>query len=171
MNKKTLIIFSALVLILVLVGVYALTRTQAPTDEEIHIHAAFQLYLNDQLIDFSDFKYMHIKNCTLDGSATEEDPQIEKAHLHDNIGDVVHVHREQATWGDLFFNIKYTLPKEITAYVNEVKVADILNMEIEPYDQILIYSGTISDLETKLKSLPSIDYVKEIETRSESCGT
>ena len=39
----------------------------------------------------------------------KEDKQLEKAHLHDLIGTVAHIHRENATWRDLFKNIGYSV--------------------------------------------------------------
>src|ERR1700730_17097255 len=70
----------------------------------VHFHAGFQVYVDDKLQDFSDFKYMHEAPCTVNGKPLTNnhvDEQIEKAHLHDQIGDVVHVHRLGATWSDL----------------------------------------------------------------------
>src|SRR4051812_30234652 len=75
--------------------------------KELHYHAGFQVYENGKQKSFADIAYMHDKPCTGKKAEEEkEDEQIEKAHLHDLVGDVVHVHRENATWGDLFKNIK-----------------------------------------------------------------
>src|SRR5258708_3038706 len=94
----------------VLIGVvgYALSQTVFKP-KPIHFHAGSQVYINDKIQSFTGNQYMHEAPCVVNGkSVSESDPddQGEKAHLHDHIGDVVHVHRKGATWGDLFFNIK-----------------------------------------------------------------
>src|SRR3989344_8557320 len=96
-------IFILCISVIIAVIIYKSVQSNTNVDS-VHFHAAFHLYENNSLKDFGEFKYMHISKCTEDQEHVDEDPQLEKAHLHDNIGDVVHVHRNNATWGDLFFN-------------------------------------------------------------------
>ena len=61
-----------------------------------------------KLQDFSESKYMSLIVCEKEADEakkTRGQIQIEKAHLHDNIGDVVHVEQKDAKWKDLFENI------------------------------------------------------------------
>ena len=101
--------------------------------EEVHYHAGFLVYVDGVKQDFSDTKYMHVEACDEEGHEVEEDEQLEKAHLHDGVGDVVHVHRNDATWKDLFTNIRYEFPsaQEVAGYVNGVRVENILKEPIK----------------------------------------
>lgn len=177
MQKRTkyFIVLLALGILIcsIAVAFYLATRNHpANTSQEvIHFHAAFDVYINDQQIKFTDFKYMHIGTCTLNNDTEDEDPQLEKAHLHDNIGDIVHVHRKNATWGDLFLNIRYPLPANIKAYVDGKPADNILEQAITPYERVLFYSGQITKIEEKLQRIPSVNQIKEIESKSESCGS
>jgi hypothetical protein len=101
-------------------------------------------------------------------SAAEE--QIEKAHLHDGVGDVVHIHRLESTWGDLFANIKVALPKDgLKGFINGSEVEDILNQPIESYSTAIFVVG-----ESKMShanETVTIEHIKEVEAKSELCGT
>jgi len=143
-------------------------------NDEYHIHAGFQVYENDQLVDFAKLQYMQISPCSEDheneAELTPEEEQIEKAHLHDMVGDVVHVHREDATWGDLFTNIEYEIYPDVTAYIDGEQVENVLEKEIAPYESMVILIGERTDIEGKLDSIVSKEHIKEIELKSENCG-
>jgi hypothetical protein len=169
---KRIIIIIWIFLIL-LSGGYLVKRTIFKS-EPIHIHAGFQVYKDNKLVDFSDFKYMHEMPCTINGKPVddhEEDEQIEKAHLHDQVGDVVHVHRENAVWRDLFANIKYPIEGSFVAYVNGKKVDNVLDHEIVPYETITIFIGQNSDQETKLRNAVKKERIEQIENKSENCSS
>ncbi|HLD03245.1 MAG TPA: hypothetical protein VJC17_00565 [Candidatus Dojkabacteria bacterium] len=173
MKKTKLLAFSAIFILItsVIIAIIIYKSVQSITDsEEVHFHAAFLVYENNNLKDFSEFKYMHISRCSEDLEHVAEDPQLEKAHLHDNIGNIVHVHRKNATWGDLFFNIRYDLPQNIMANVNGIPAENILERKIQPYDRILIYYGEITEITQKLTQVPDIEEMRKAEARSESCG-
>lgn len=142
--------------------------------DEYHIHAGFQVYESDQQIDFAKLEYMQISPCSEDheehDDLTPEEEQIEKAHLHDMVGDVVHSHIEHATWGDLFQNIKYQILPNATAYINGEKVENILEKEITPYESVVIFVGENTDIENKLDGSVTREHIEEIEAQSENCG-
>ena len=107
--------------------------------ETVHFHAGFQVYIDGKLQNFSNIKYMETKPCANDeGDETKspEELQKDKAHLHDNVGNVVHSHVRGGAWGDLFRNIKFNIQSEkgIAAYVNGKEVKNILQYPIYPYD-------------------------------------
>ena len=139
--------------------------------EEIHYHAGFQVYVDDKLQDFSDLAYMQIEPCGEDEHEqfSEEHEQIEKAHLHDGVGDVVHVHRNGAVWRDLFTNIEFPLDPNAVVYVNGNLVEDFLNYPIYPYDSLVILSGESSEINEKLKNAVTREHIEEAEAKSESC--
>lgn len=182
MNKKVVIIISSVILLIVIgIGVFWFMQSKKPAAknevEKIHIHAAFEVYIDGQLQDYSASKFMIVEPCRLnDNTDSANDPaaeQEEKAHLHDHIGDIVHVERKGATWGDLFtnINIKFPAEKEIIVYANGQKIeSDILTTEINAYDRVLILIDDNTDIDAKLQKVPSTDRIKEIEQKSETCG-
>lgn len=139
--------------------------------EHVHYHAGFRVYIGGQLQDYSDFKYMNFVPCTEhDTKKSAREEQIEKAHLHDSIGDVVHVHRSGAKWGDLFKNIGVTLPFDsgLWGYLDGVQQEDILNEPIEAFKTAVFVFG--EDNASHAKEIVSIDHIKEVEAKSELCG-
>lgn len=149
----------------------ACTRpSQSASPKNVHLHAGFQVYVNNRIVDFSDLKYMHLNPCELDGSAHPEDEQIEKAHLHDGIGDVVHVHRPHVVWGDLFTNLDYPVSATAAAYINGQSVDSPLTLPIQAYDSLILVEGPVSDLDAKLDQAVTKDRILEIEKLSETCS-
>jgi hypothetical protein len=74
--------------------------------EEVHYHANFALYLNGQREEFKDAHYYtEVEMCTGD----TEDIPTERAHMHDEINNVVHVEDNAVTWGNFFENLGWTL--------------------------------------------------------------
>ena len=139
------------------------------TTKEMHYHAGFQIYVNGQRQDYSDFRFMNLEPCSQD-QKHDEDGQMEKAHLHDNVGDVVHVHSQGALWFDLFKNIKvsFDLRLSITAYVNGQLVEHIFERAIQPYDSVVIFVGSVDV--TKLSDAVTKEHIIQVEQKSESCG-
>lgn len=114
---------------------------------------------------------MHIKPCTEE--VEEYDPaeeQYEKAHLHDYVGEVVHVHRLGATWGDLFTNLGVRFATPSVAYSDGIEVDDIMNTVITADSRVLILVGENTAVEEKLATLPNVDLIRQVENNSESCG-
>ncbi len=154
-------------------SVYAVQTRPAA---HVHYHAGFQVYINGKLQDYSSFMYMNIKPCvepTDHGTLTPEEEQLEKAHLHDGIGDVVHVHLSNATWQDLFTNIKVRFPEDmpLEAYRNGERVDDLLNQTIQSYESVIFFVGDTPNKEELLNQQVTKSRILEAESRSETCGT
>lgn len=165
---RTAIILSAIFFAL-LGGLYWFARTnEARAEAEIHFHAAFSVYKDNTIVDFSDAKYMYINPCTNDGEEAENE-QMERAHLHGNVGDVIHVEQKHAKWKDLFKNLSYDVGSSVVGYVNGERVFGILNKNIHADDRALFFIGTYDVLEKKLEGVPSIDHIREVEEVSEEC--
>ncbi len=164
-------VFVFLVILAVLAGVTANRRLSTPT-KEIHLHAGFQVYIDGKLQDYSDSKYMDLEPCTTLGHEVKEDDQKERAHLHDNVGDVVHVHREGAVWGDLFKNIgvAFDRNKLITGYRDGLVVPDVLAAPIGPYESLVIVVGDQTKSQDYFKGAVTVEYIKDVESKSETCG-
>lgn len=174
-RKKTTFILFFMMIIVIVVGWKTLTaRNPVPSVDHTHLHAAFQVYVDGQLQDFSSFRYMSLVPCGDHGKKlTPEEEQHEKAHLHESIGDVVHVHRAGATWGDLFLNLAYQFDdnKELVAYVNGEIVDDIFTYPIENYDTVIIVSGDQSQADQFVSQADFASKIAEVEQQSELCGS
>jgi len=141
------------------------------TPKKVHYHAGFVVFENDKKKDFSDFKYMRIKPCLLDQNQkdSKEDIQAEKAHLHDSVGDVVHIEGENALWRDLFQNIRYKLDySKAFTFINGSKVKNFENQKIQPYDSIVILIG--SNKSNHLQDAVPKNYIEEKAAKSVDCG-
>lgn len=70
---------------------------------QVHYHANFAVYINGQREEFKGSRYyQEVAICSsTNGIAT---PQ-ERAHMHDNVNSVVHVHDHAVTWGQFFENL------------------------------------------------------------------
>lgn len=167
--KKLVIIL--IFFICVILGYFYIRSKQSSPPVKLHYHAGFLVYVDGVLQDFSADKYMNVDFCSIPHPTdTPEELQIGKAHLHDNIGDVVHVHRPGAVWGDLFSNIHYTFPtgKPITGYVDGHAVTDILTYPIKPYDSVIIIVGSGAGVD--LTKMVSKNHILDVEKLSESCS-
>jgi hypothetical protein len=156
----------------VLLGAVVFGKRILPKPEEVHIHAGFIVYNNGKQEDFSDFRYMEVKPCGGDHQEklTAEEEQREKAHLHDGIGDVVHVHRKGAKWGDLFKNINYpVVAAKLNVYINGELIRDSLTREIVPYESIIFVVGSVDGID--LTKQVAREHIEETERKSELCGS
>jgi len=70
--------------------------------DDIHYHANFALYINGQREQFKGQQYYaDVEMCTVNVAMTP----TERAHMHDNINNVVHVEDHAVTWGQFFTNL------------------------------------------------------------------
>jgi hypothetical protein len=171
--KRRIALIATVLVVLTAVAIIVLPQTLLKP-KPIHIHAGFQVYKDGKQQDFSDFKYMHEAPCSIDGKPIEGAPvdeQMEKAHLHDQVGDVVHVHRNGAKWKDLFMNIKYPIQQDAVAYINGQKVENFLEKDIVSYESVLLFEGKVGDVAALTKKAVTKDHIVEIEGRSETCGS
>ncbi len=162
-------VFLLSVFIALFIGIGFFLRLANNKKEEVHYHAGFMVYIDGKKERFSDMRYMDIESCS--EQPNNKNPQLEKAHLHDNIGDVVHVEEENAVWEDLFKNINYSFPddKKVFAYVNNKDniVNDILSYPIKPDDSIIIIIGKNDNNNLEFVSK---EHIEEAGRNSESCG-
>lgn len=141
-----------------------------PEPKKVHFHAGVVVFKNNKQVDFSDEKYMKTEPCTVGHEEeTYEDIQLEKAHLHDNVGDVVHSERSGATWGDFFKNIKYEIDySKVKAYSGGKELKDFQNQAIVPYDSVVVFIG--ENNKELLKKAVTKEYIKQKEKKSDGCG-
>ena len=133
-----------------------------PYDTEYHVHADFHIVVNDTLVDLSDDVFM----------TSSEQHLHDGAHLHDNNGDVKHIHAEEVSFAEFLTSLNITLTdgcltldneycsgedKEVLLYVNN----DLYTSPLTQYvpvdnDRILLYYGeaTSPTLATYLEKIP-----------------
>ena len=142
-------------------------------NEGPHYHANFGVFLNGERLDLSGLHYMQ------DVAACKANPDVilpvERAHMHERIHDVVHVHHEGATWGHFFQNIGFTLGEDffitdtgdryfsgdgrrLTFILDGIPVPSVFNRVIGSEERLLIsFGGESVDelLETEFSEIPS----------------
>lgn len=125
---------------------------------EVHYHANYAVFVDGERLPFERFTfYEEIQSC---GGNGVNSPKI-RAHMHDQVSHVVHVHDNGATWGHFFANLGFVngdtvFKTDAGTFVesDEVDIRFILNGEevqttanrtIEDLDVLLISIGQPTD--------------------------
>lgn len=136
--------------------------------KKTHFHSGFQVYTNGELQDYTDAKFMSLVPCTDDGHPVETE---DKVHLHDSVGNIVHVHKSNVIWKDLFEYIKLDLNGEtVKGFINGQEVNNIGEVEIQPYDSLTLLIGEYSDVKPFLDKALTKEYIVDAETKSGLCA-
>ena len=170
MNKKLLIILILVLIVFFGVGTFTLSQ-RFFIPQKTHYHAGFVVFQNNKKLEFSDMKYMSVEPCVLNNKHEDsaEDIQIEKAHLHDNVGDLVHVERTGPIWKDLFTNIHYSLNyAKTTGYINGKQVNNYQFQSIKPFDSLVVFIGK-SDQKLLAQAVTK-GYMIKMAKKSTTCG-
>lgn len=162
--------YTALLLSTLLLTSCAGTATNEKTahmDDHVHIHAGAIVYNDNVQQDYSTPENMYFSPC---GIATEDQVRLEdKVHLHDGIGDVVHVHASGVTWSDFLETrgiINPENPRIVYVDGNEGSLTD----EIQDHQSALILLGE-STLDDTKQSFISDERITEIAKSKENCGS
>ncbi len=147
-------------------------RFAAYSPERVHYHANFNVYVNGQREAFASPFYYEEEaggSCTTDTAITPG----KRAHMHDNIGDVVHVEDHAVTWGQFFQNLGWTVndtlvqtrdkvyladaAHPITFMINNHLVQNISTEVINDNDRLLVDFGTTDDavLQKEYQAVPA----------------
>jgi hypothetical protein len=173
MERKNKMIVTGLALVLLIGGIWTVFAMSGmnKAHDEIHLHAGFQLYINDELVDFAQNKYMYFLPCGI--PSTEYKNLNDRVHLHDKVGDVVHVHSAGIKWKDLFEAIEYDLPKiENVKFIKDGKEVDnIYEQEIVNNESIIIVYDGKKDVEEYVKNQVSLERIEQIARSKENCGS
>lgn len=122
------------------------------TDEEVHLHSDFEVFLDGRLYDFSNNKYQ----------SKAKHIQSEHIHLHDNVGHIIHRHEHNITLQTFFASLGFDLTDEcittdenatfcsdennqLQLFVNGQLTNPIANYVNEEEDQILLFYGPPDD--------------------------
>lgn len=126
--------------------------------EHTHYHANFAIYINGQQLKFEDpSNYQEIVSCIKD----DETNPLHRAHMHDGIYDVIHVHADAVTWNQFFENLNMTTdatylrikndsfinnsPSKTTYILNGKKIVSLSGLVISSQDKLLINYGSDDD--------------------------
>ena len=133
-----------------------------PFDSEYHVHADFHIVINDTLVDLSDDAFQ----------TTSQQELHQHAHLHDNNGDVKHIHDEGVTFAEFLESLGIELTQacvtldnqyctddtdQLQLYVNgELYEGDLTQYVPVDDDRLLLYYGTTDNpaLPTHLANVP-----------------
>lgn len=171
MRKKIFGIIAVVLFVTISYFVYPRIK-EITTPKKVHYHAGFVVFQDNKKLDFSDFRYMYTKPCVLDKKQNDEDidTQMEKAHLHDQVGDVVHIERSGAVWNDLFTNMKFAIDyNKVVGFINGKKTANFEFQAIRPDDTLAVFIGS-NDIAKDLQMVPAKDYIEKIAKKSTTCG-
>jgi hypothetical protein len=142
------------------VGVFALGSARfffVEPPPAVHHHANFAVFVDGERLDLSGGRYMEdVTACAADPAGIR--PQ-DRAHLHNNDPDVVHVHHGGATWGHLFANLGMGLGDDflildngrrffdgedgrtLKFFLNGQQVLELQNRMIRSEDRVLVSVG------------------------------
>lgn len=185
-NSPVLSLPHIIVGLLVFIVLFVIVKTLQIPEYPVHYHANFAVFINGKQKNFALPEYMNIEPCT-DEHHEEKDPK-KLVHLHDQIGNVVHVHAENIPWSALFSYLHLDTNPPVSAtqssiqtttyYLNGNKVDNsVLNQTIEKNARLLVHIGSPSSVltvadneELKVEQLAVGDNALDFDTKSsESC--
>lgn len=139
-------------------------------EKRVHYHANFAVYINGGKEQFKDiFYYIGAESCT--GESEHATNPYARAHLHDMVGDVVHIEDKAVTWGQFFQNIGWIVDSKIIRTPDQIFLVDsqnkltfmlngeqtdkVINSVIGDKDRLLVDFGS-TDSQTLQKEFESI---------------
>jgi hypothetical protein len=155
----------------------------------VHYHANFAVYINGQREEFKGPQYyQEVAACTVHGTIQP----AQRAHMHDNINSVIHVHDHAVTWGQFFENLGWYIGPNfletdddtmyLTSDTNKLHIvlnnqdltdlSPITNMVIRDQDRMLISYGNIdaATVKTEYKSVPATAHHYDVTPDPMSCS-
>jgi hypothetical protein len=155
----------------------------------IHYHANFGLYINGQKEDFKNpLYYSETGMCTLSKVMTP----ATRAHMHDNIDDVIHVEDHAVTWGNFFTGLgwymgpNFIVSSDGTMYSeasgnklnlvlnnqNYTDLGGLANTVIKDKDRLLVSYGPADEtrLKQQYQTVPSNAAQYDVAKDPKSCS-
>ena len=170
----------------IILGIRFFTYKPATT----HYHANFALYINGQREQFkSQMYYEETAMCSVGTTMTPDG----RAHMHDNVNNVVHIEDHAVTWGQFFTNLGWYMgPNFIAGFgpngtmyqengnsqlhliLNGQDYTDLgglQNTVIRDQDKLLVSFGDLSDttLQQEYKAIPNTAHHYDVTQDPASC--
>lgn len=184
-NKYVLFVVGLILGALVIVVI----RFFSYSPEHTHYHANFAVYINGKREEFKGSQYYEeVAMC----SAYDNIVPAQRAHMHDEVNSVVHVHDHAVTWGQFFDNLGWALGPNFIQdgqkhlYVeddtnklhiilngqNYTDISPMNNVVIKDLDRMLISFGDISNakLQEEYKTVPNTAHDYDIRQDPASCS-
>jgi hypothetical protein len=155
-----------------------------------HYHANFALYINGQREQFkSQMYYEETEMCSVETTMTPSG----RAHMHDNVNNVVHVEDHAVTWGQFFTNLGWYMGSNFiegpgpngTMYQEDgnsqlhlilngqdyTDLGGFQNTVIKDQDKLLVSFGDLSNatLQQEYKAVPSTAHHYDVTQDPASC--
>lgn len=174
-------IFLGVVVVLVIRFV---TYTAPP---QPHYHANFSVYINGAREQFKGLGYYEETAAEMCSLQFVETPK-QRAHMHDNVGDVVHVEDKLVTWGNFMQNLGWGLGSDylktkdtvlvngdagkLSFILNGQKLDSVSDLVIQDKDRLLISYGATDTplLQEQYKSVASTAATYDNSKDPASCG-
>lgn len=166
--KRLILLLCAVLLFAALYFIFSIARKEP--EEHTHFHAGFLVYINGERQDYSATRFMHLDVCSIPGKQdTHTLDEKDTVHLHDNVGDIAHIHTPNVTWGMLFANMNVAFPKNtpIIGYRNGKIVQNILSTPIYKDDSVIIVVG--DEKKVDVSTYVTIKRIREVEGKSNTC--
>ena len=142
--------------------------------DTVHYHANFALFINGQREEFKGAQYYtEVEMCAVDTAMVPS----ERAHMHDNVNNVVHVEDHAVTWGQFFANVGWVMgpmsmispdgtvyaengDSKLHLVINNQDYTDLSGLQntvIKDQDKLLVSFGAESttDLKQQYATIPS----------------
>jgi hypothetical protein len=150
--------------------------------EKVHYHANFAVFVNGSREMFKSANYYEEISapCTLKPVETPG----ERAHMHNNVNDVVHVEAAAVTWGNFFQNLGWNIDNgfiktdqtlyqadaqnKLVFILNGETVTDITNRVIGDRDKLLVSYGTGQDTQQQFANVG--DSAKKYDVEKDPAG-
>ena len=157
----------------ILLGVTALGAYRfffVPAEAHPHFHANFALFVDGARVDLSGDRYMEeVGACKV----SETVLPTERAHLHNNDQDVVHVHHAGVTWDHFLINLGFGLGdkylaldddriltagagKTLKFVLNGQPQFSVRNVLLRSGDRLLISYGAEAEAEVVRSQFPQV---------------
>lgn len=158
----------------------------SPADE-VHYHANLAVYINGQREQFKDFSY-YVDTEEVCSLEEKKMTPHERAHMHGNVNDVVHIEDQAVTWGQFFQNIGWVVDplvirtpdqillentqNKISFLLNGKAVDSITNRVVGDMDRLLVDYGRSSEqvLQKEYESIASTAAKYNATKDPASCG-
>ncbi len=158
--------------------------------DTVHYHANFALYINGQHQLFQGQQYYaETEMCTESTAMTP----MGRAHMHDNVNNVVHVEDHAVTWGQFFTNLGWSMgpnfieSPDSTMYVENgssqlhlilngqdyTDLGGVANTVINDQDKLLVSFGDENNttLMQQYRAIPSTAHKYDLSKDTGSCGS